>query len=202
MGERANRKEVLMTRSTRTTPKPTLIDRYQDHRTRRFLRHQSTYANSLPGWRTQGRRRLLVGVLAASLALMVITSVLCATGFRQAALMWLPAVAVFFPVWMMLQIVLGRQSDAPSATLDEYEITQRNSARSIGLTVIQSLMLVPIFFLIIVSTQLTGADAKSIRDLAYAGALMALAALMIGSCLPAMILGWTRRSDAEADAEA
>lgn len=184
-----------MTRSTRTTPKPTLIDRYQDYRTRRFLKNESTYANSLPRWRTQGRRRLLVGVLAASLALMVITSVLCALGFRQAALMWLPAVAVFFPVWIMLQIVLGRQSDAPSATLDEYEVAQRNGARSIGLTVIQTLMLAPILFLIIVSTQLMDADAKTIRELAYAGALMALAALMIGSCMPAMILGWTRRSD-------
>jgi hypothetical protein len=187
-----------MTRSTRTTPKPTLIDRYQDHRTRRFLKHQNTYANSLPGWRTQGRRRLLVGVLASALALMVLTSVMCALGFRQAALLWLPACAVFFPVWIVLQIVLGRQSDAPTATLDEYEVAQRNSARSIGLTVVQSLMLVPIFFLIIVSTNLTDADAETIRDLTYAGALMALAALMIGSCLPAMILGWTRRSDTEA----
>lgn len=187
-----------MTRSTRTNPKPNLIDRYQDYRTRRFLRHESTYANSLPRWRTQGRRRLLVAILAASLALMVITSVLCAIGFRQAALLWLPAVAAFFPVWIVLQIVLGRQSDAPTATLDEYEVEQRNSARSIGLTVIQSLMLIPIFFLIGVSTSMTDVDAATMRDLTYAGALMALAALMIGSCLPAMILGWTRRSDAEA----
>ncbi|OKH66533.1 membrane protein [Mycobacterium sp. SWH-M5] len=186
-----------MTRSTRTTSKPNLIDRYQDYRTRRFLKHESTYSNSLPRWRTQGRRRVLVGVLAASLALMVVTSVVCALGIRQAALMWLPACAVFFPAWIVLQIVLGRQSDAPTATLDEYEVAQRNSARSIGLSVIQSLMLVPIFFLIIVSTHLTDADAATIRDLAYAGALMALAALMIGSCLPAMILGWIRRSDTE-----
>jgi hypothetical protein len=182
----------------RTSPKPNLIDRYQDYRTRRFLKHESTYASSLPGWRTQRRRRLLVSVLAASLALMVVTSVLCAIGFRQAALLWLPACALFFPVWIVLQIVIGRQSDAPTATLDEYEVAQRNSARSIGLTVIQSLMLAPIFFLIIVSTHLTDADARTIRDLSYAGALMALAVLMIGSCLPAMILGWTRRSDAEA----
>jgi hypothetical protein len=94
-------------------------------------------------------------------------------------------------MWIALQIVSGRRSDAPAEALDEYEIQQRNSARSIGLTVTQYLMLIPIFYLIFGSVITHGVD----TDMAYAGGLMATAVLLIGGCTPAMILGWTRRSD-------
>jgi hypothetical protein len=50
-------------------------------------------------------------------------------------LLWLPACLIFFPLWVTLQVVSGRQGDAPSARPDEFEIQQGNSARSIGLTV-------------------------------------------------------------------
>nr|WP_090277434.1 hypothetical protein [Mycolicibacterium komanii]CRL71914.1 hypothetical protein CPGR_02610 [Mycolicibacterium komanii] len=180
-----------MSPSTRQADR-TLIDRYQDFRTRRFLKHERTYANSLPRWRTQRRRRALVVILAITLAIMVCVSVVCAFGFREAALVWLPATLIFFPTFVALQIVSGRQGDAPLGVLDEYEIQQRNSARSIGLTVTQNLMLVPIFYLIVSSTQMRTADADAVRDMAYAGGLMTLVVLMIGGCLPVMILGWSR----------
>jgi hypothetical protein len=170
-------------------PDATLIDRYQTYRARRFLKHEQTYAHSLPSWRSQRRRRILVIALALTFTVMAVVSVLCAFGFRTAALAWLPATAIFFPLWLTLQIVSGRQGDAPLATLDEYELAQRNNARSIGLTVTQNLMLLPIAYLIIGSVN-TGFDDGNI---AYAGGLMAITVLLIGGCLPAMILGWTRR---------
>jgi hypothetical protein len=169
-------------------PDATLIDRYQTYRAQRFLKHERTYANSLPGWRTQRRRRILVAGLAITFAFMAAVSVLCAFGIRWAPLLWLPACLVFFPLWLTLQIVSGRQGDAPLATLDEFELAQRNSARSIGLTVTQNLMLLPISYLIVGAVITDGADA----DMAYAGGLMALTVLLIGGCTPAMILGWTR----------
>ncbi|BBY75592.1 hypothetical protein MPRF_24910 [Mycolicibacterium parafortuitum] len=169
-------------------PDATLIDRYQDFRTRRFLKHERTYANWLPGWRTQRRRRALVVGLAATFVVMAVVSALCAFGFREAALIWIPATAVFFPLWLTLQIVSGRQGDAPLATLDEFELAQRNSARSIGLSLTQYLMLIPIGYLIFGSVATDGAD----TGMAYAGGLMAITALLIGGCAPAMILGWTR----------
>lgn len=169
-------------------PDTTLIDRYQNFRTRRFLKYERTYANSLPSWRTQRRRRMLVVGLAATFAVMAVVSVLCAFGFREAALVWLPATAIFFPLWLILQIVSGRQGDAPLATLDEFELAQRNSARSIGLSLTQYLMLIPIGYLIFGSVYTDGAD----TDMAYAGGLMAITVLLIGGCAPAMILGWTR----------
>ncbi|BCI55062.1 hypothetical protein NIIDNTM18_43400 [Mycolicibacterium litorale] len=167
---------------------PTLIDRYQAYRTRRFLKTERAYADLLPGWRTRRRRRALVIVLAATFAFMFAVSVMCAFGVDWAPLLWLPACLVFFPAWSVLQIVSGRQGDAPQAALDEYEVQQRNSARSIGLTVTQYLMLVPIFYLIFGATLTDGTD----TDMAYAGGSMALTVLLVGGCLPAMILGWIR----------
>ena len=167
---------------------PTLIDRYQHYRTRRFHKFQTRYANRLPGWRTQRRRRALVIALAVAFTFMAVVSVMCAFGIRWAPLLWLPACVLFYPVWVVLQIVSGRQGDAPEAALDEYEMQQRNSARSIGLTVTQNLMLLPILYLIFGSVITGGTDA----DMAYAGGLMVTTVLLIGGCLPAMILGWIR----------
>jgi hypothetical protein len=173
---------------------PTLIDRYQAYRTRRFLKHERTYANALPAWRNRRRRRVLVIGLALTFGFMFAVGVVCAFGVWWAPLLWLPACLLFFPMWLALQVVSGRQGDAPPATLDEYEIQQRNSARSIGLTLTQNLMLIPIGYLIIGSVVTNGTDV----DMAYAGGLMALTVLLIGGCTPAMILGWTR---ADTDAE-
>jgi hypothetical protein len=166
----------------------TLIDRYQNYRTRRFLKHEQTWSKSLPGWRIQSRRRLLVGVLAVTFAFMFAVAVLCAVGVQWAPLLWLPACAVFFPAWIALQIVSGRRGDAPGGALDEFEIAQRDSARSIGLTITQNLMMIPILYLIFGAVITRGAD----EDMAYAGGLMALTVLLIGGCSPAMILAWTR----------
>ena len=129
--------------------------------------------------------------MGATFAFMFAVSVMCAFSIEWAPLLWLPACALFFPMWLMLQIVSGRQGDAPDAALDEYELAQRNNARSIGLTITQNLMLVPIFYLIFGSVITGGTD----TDMAYAGGLMALTVLLVGGCSPAMILGWSRPDD-------
>jgi hypothetical protein len=167
---------------------PNLLDRYQAYRTRRYLKFERRYANALSGWRNQRRRRVLVIVLSVAFTLMFAVAVVCAFGVTWAPLLWLPACFVFYPTWMALQIVSGRQGDAPEAALDEFEIQQRNSARSIGLTVTQNLLLLPIGYLIVGSVVTRGTDVS----MAYAGGLMSLTVLLIGGCTPAMILGWTR----------
>ena len=129
--------------------------------------------------------------LGATFVFMFAVSLMCAFGIEWAPLLWLPACGLFFPMWLMLQIVSGRQGDAPDAALDEYELAQRNNARSIGLTITQNLMLVPIFYLIFGSVITGGTD----TDMAYAGGLMALTVLLVGGCSPAMILGWSRPDD-------
>ena len=118
--------------------------------------------------------------LAVTFAFMAGVSVLCAFGIDGRRLLWLPACVFFFPLWIVLQIVSGRQGDAPQAALDEYEVQQRNTARSIGLTVTQNLMLLPIVYLIFGSVITGGTDV----DMAYAGGLMAMTVLLIGGCTP------------------
>lgn len=164
-------------------------ERYQNYRARRVLKAERAYAEGLPGWRTQRRRRLLVRLLIATFLLMAVVSLLCAMGFDWAPLLWLPACVVFFPLLWVLQLVSGRRGDATESALDEFEIAQRNSARSVGLAVTQLLMLVPIFYLIFGAVITGGTDPA----MAYAGGLMALTVLLIGGTTPAMILGWTRR---------
>lgn len=171
-----------------TQTEPTLIERYQNYRIRRFLKHERTYANVLPGWRTQRRRRILVLGLSFTFVLMFAVSLLCAFGIPQAPLLWLPVCLFYFPLWITLQLVSGRQGDAPEAALDEYEVQQRNTARSIGLTVTQTLTLIPAGYLIFGAAFTKGTD----TDMAYAGGLMLLTVLSIGGCMPAMVLGWTR----------
>ncbi len=136
--------------------------------------------------------------LSVTFVFMFVVSLLCAFGFQWAPLLWLPACAVFFPLWIVLQIVSGRQGDAPEAALDEYEVQQRNSARSIALSVTQNLMLIPSFYLIFGAVITGGTDV----DMAYAGGLMSLTVLSIGACTPAMILGWSRPGSAHGLASA
>lgn len=165
-----------------------ILDRYQNYRTRRSLKTERAYAHGLPGWRDQRRRRLLVKVLIATFVFMAIVSVLCAIGVEWAPLLWLPACAVYFPLLRVLRMVSGRRGEAAEAELDELEIAQRNRARSIGLSVMQILMLVPIFYLILGSVITHGTDTA----MSYAGGLMALTVVLIGGTTPSMILGWTR----------
>ena len=165
-----------------------VIERYQNFRTKRFLKQEQVWENSLPGWRSRRRRRILVGILAVTFVAMFGVSVLCAFGVSWAPLLWLPACVVFFPAWIAMQIVSSRRGDAPQGALDEFEIAQRNSARSIGLTVTQNLVMIPVLYLVFGSVITGGTD----PNMAYAGGLMALTTLLIGGCTPAMILGWTR----------
>ncbi|WFR72128.1 hypothetical protein P9209_27195 [Prescottella defluvii] len=166
-----------------------LLERYQDFRTRRFLRHEEQYRHWLPRWRTQRRRRALVVVLAVILLGMVAVGVVCVNDVQTGPLLWLPVCVAFLVTWTILQIVSGRQGDAPRDALDEWEVQQRDSARSIGLTVTQTLTFVPAMFLIVAGALDLDIDRT---NLAYSAGLFVLTTLVIGACAPAMILAWTR----------
>lgn len=163
-----------------------MLERYEDFRTRRFLRREAQTASWLPRWRTRTRRRALVVALAVVFTGMFVTAV--GSYFSDTIVLgWVALLVLFLPIWTTLQIVSSRQSDAPRFALDEREIAERNSARSIGLTVLQWLMLLPIFAL----TWGAGFDGIDHRALAYSGGGTVLSALLLGGCLPAMILAWT-----------
>ncbi|RVW06396.1 hypothetical protein [Rhodococcus spongiicola] len=165
-----------------------LLERYQDFRRRRFLRRAERYRHWLPRWRTQKRRRVLVVTNAAMLAGLAAVGVVSLTNILVLPLLWVPASLVFLAIWAVLQIVSGRQGDAPRDALDEWEIQQRDSARSIGLTVTQLLTFLPATFLLY-----AGGDLDIDRpNLAFSAGVLVMTALVVGACVPTMILAWTR----------
>lgn len=171
---------------------PDAIDQYQAFRTRRFLKNEAQLRNWLPAWRTQRRRRVLVLTLCAVFACMLAAAAICLVNMLG-ALLWLPVTVVFLLTWTTLQVISHRQSDAPRDALDERELRQRDSARSIGLTVTQFLVAIPTFVLLI-----AGSSDGAFTFPAYPAALFILTALMIGGCAPAMILAWNH-TDPEPD---
>lgn len=175
--------------TTSTDSSGTLLDRYRAHRLRRWLVHEQRMSGMLPGWRTRARRRALVVGVTVSLAGLFVAGVLCAFDLKGAALFTLPLVLVFLPAWTMLRIASHGQDHAPSATLDELEIAQRDTARSIGLAVTQALCLPPMLYLVWSGALMPEADAF---HTAYAGGTMLVATLLAGGCAPAMILAWNK----------
>ncbi|MGV7637000.1 hypothetical protein PJI23_31785, partial [Mycobacterium kansasii] len=89
------------------------------------------------------------------------------------------------PIWIAVQIVSGRQGDAPAAVLDEWEAEQRNEARSIGFSVTSSLVLLAVAYTVITSV-IAKPDGNNAWH--YASGLFTLVALLIGMTTPAMIL--------------
>lgn len=174
---------------TAATERPTLLDRYQNYRVRRWLVREKQLAGMLPGWRTQRRRRVLVITVIATLTAVFAAGLLCAFDVKAAALAGGLGTLIFLPSWTMLRIVSQAQDNAPAETLDELEMAQRNTARSMGLTITQTLSVFPMMYLI-----WSGAlfpEAEAFRT-AYAGGVMILATLLAGGCAPAMILAWSK----------
>ncbi|WP_280402742.1 hypothetical protein [Nocardia carnea] len=174
---------------TAATEPTTLIDRYQAYRVRRWLAREKQLAGMLPGWRTRNRRRALVAAVAVALTVLFVTGVLCAFGLEWAALFAGLCALLFLPAWTMLRIVSMAQDSAPAETLDELEMAQRDTARSIGLTITQALCVFPMLYLVWSGAIFPEADAFRT---AYAGGVMILATLLAGGCAPAMILAWSK----------
>lgn len=173
------------------TARPSKAGRYERYRADRVARYAAQIerrSHSLPKWRTRRRRRFLVGTNAVAIVLMVVIAVVACFGSYSewtAMLVTYSLVLATLPAgW--LQIVTDRQADAPAELLDEFELAQRDSARSLGLQVLQVGFAVPIFF--VFYTQIMEGDTS--RSLTYGGWILMLAVFSLGITLPTMILGW------------
>lgn len=166
-----------------STSDPNILTRYQAYRTRRFLENDAKTRHWLPTWRNRKRRRILSVAVVTVLVVLLGISIL-SLFWKWAPILWVIATIGFLASWTMLQTASGRQSDAPMGALDEWEIQQRNEARSIGLTITQGLVLVSVISLIFL------AGTYDNEQLAYAGALWTLVGLLAGICSPAIILAW------------
>lgn len=138
---------------------------------------------------------MLVIALGVLFATMVAIGIACLFN-PLFAVAWPVLTLLFLPTWSSLQVVSGRQGDAPRHALDEWEIQQRNDARSVGLSVTQSLVFIVAIFLIF-----TSSVQWNVERLPYSGGLLALTAMLIGACTPAMILSWTNPDPDPIDSE-
>lgn len=172
------------------TTTPSVFARYDAWRTRRFLANEAQMAHYLPTWRTQRRRRQLAVSLWAILTLMAITAI--STLFvLEPAIAWIPLTIAMCVAWTLVNLTSNRQGEAPRHALDEWELTQRDAARSIGLTVTQALAALPAMGMVFLSTFEIG-DAQL---LAYGGGMLVITGVLFGGTLPTALIAWNRPDD-------
>ena len=165
-----------------------VFDRYQEHRTKSYLKNRKTTQQYFPGLRTRQRRRLLVLGLSLVFALMAAFGIVAAFDPTLGIFAFAAGCVAFVPMWTVLQTVSDQRGDSPTGALDEWELAERNKARSLALSITQGLTIIPAFYLYLGSQWLDDPG----RSLAASGAILVLTCLFIGGCSPTMILGWTR----------
>lgn len=108
---------------------------------RRYERTQASVAGSLRSWRTPARRRLLVRLNWASLAIMAAIAV---GGYFWLGIIiaWLPMTVVICVVWTMLRITIDCKDTAPAGYLDEFETATLMAARSRALSLVTGALFV------------------------------------------------------------
>jgi hypothetical protein len=164
-----------------------LLERYRQYTERRYLAARARRANRLRTWRTRPRRKILVIAFAGSFLAMFAVGVTALFGMTWPPVGWLLVVTLYyFPLFMALRTVTDLQDVAPAAYLDEWEMTRRNSARSIGTLVTNILGVAVGLFLIIVGSF----PIEWGGSIAYSGGLFVTSVLALGGGIPLMILAW------------
>lgn len=158
--------------------------RYDEWRATRHERFSARTAHRLPGLRNRTAYRRLVVVEA----ILITAMVACAIGAFSSRIYLLPygaAIAMLVINQTILRIVTGNTSDAPVPALDEIQLAQRNSARSLGFTALYLLMFIPYAILVALSTrdQVAG---QTIYGVAILHITLVVAALI----LPTMLNAW------------
>ncbi|ACY20567.1 hypothetical protein Gbro_1275 [Gordonia bronchialis DSM 43247] len=165
---------------------PALWRRYDEWRGQRYQRFNEQHAHRLIGWRNRRGYRRLVVLLALMLAILLASTIMA---FALPGWFFIPFVAGLLGVMAalyLLRIATGSIADSPVSALDEIQLAQRNSARSIGLFVMFTLMFIPYLILIVISA---GRDQVA-GDLVYGTAVLLVALLLTAMCVPTMLVAW------------
>lgn len=166
--------------------KPQLWRRYETWRAVRYERSVAKYAGRYPGMRNRRSFRRLTLTLGAFLAVLVVAGV--AALFTH-LWFWIPFVIGLIgtvSTLTILRIVTGSVADAPVSALDEIQLAQRNSARSIGYIVLFSLMFIPYLLLIFLGS---ANDLVSGQNVYGIGVLL-ISLVLVGSSTPTILVSW------------
>lgn len=164
---------------------PRLWRRYEDWRGRRHQDFNAKHAHQLHSWRNQRTYRKLVLLLAFFIVTLTGSSILA---FLHVSWFLIPfgiGLIGLMTMLSLLRIVTGAIADTPTSALDEIQVAQRNSARSIGFVVMYTLMFIPYFVLI----------ALSFRDevpgqWVYGTAILLICLVVAAMCVPTMLTAW------------
>lgn len=153
---------------------------------KRFEKTQSRTEQSLPSWRTPERRRLLVRLNWASLAIMTAIAVAGYFWF-PIILAWLPMTVVICVVWTMLRVSIDSKDNAPARYLDEFETATLLRARSRALSVVTGGLFV-ISMVLIFGSSLEIGDG---HRLAYSMGGLGILTFLAGAVIPAAAMAGT-----------
>ena len=165
--------------------KPALWLRYDEWRGERHRQFIERHAHKLVGWRRRTVYRRLV-VVQAICAFLVLVGAVIAFFSRQWFIIPLGVgILGALACQRLLRIVTGSVGDAPVSALDEIQLAQRNSARSIAYFALFTLMFIPYAILV----TLGGFD--QVRGQYVYGTGMLLIALVLGAVfIPSMLTAW------------
>lgn len=172
---------------------PTLR-RIDEWRADRYERRRAQYSRTLPAWHNGRSRRTLVAVTVVLLIAM-----------------WVSAAATYWTFWAMIGVLVSTVAalagmslvkicsedvtDAPRGALDEFELREKDAARSFGFLVFWTAGFVPYLALILLAEK----PAHYPGAIAYTGAFLVVAALMSGALSPVLLAAWTKRDGPHGD---
>ncbi|GAB2956761.1 hypothetical protein LWP59_35305 [Amycolatopsis acidiphila] len=162
----------------------------EKHR-KRFLDHleerERRRAGKLQSWRTRRHRRRLTVALAVANLLMVVGALFLRQGVLDwFFVLWFGGYLIWMVPFALLRILTGKMSSSFSALLDEREREWRHRVSYVGYQVLIVLMVLAMCYLLAIARQPHAAER---------GAVMLSALLMVGSSVPALVLGWALPDD-------
>ena len=157
---------------------PEVWARYDNWRARRHEKIMARNAHRFAGLRNHRGIRLVLTIQWGVLALLLAASV---TAFFT-PLFWIayaPLLVITIALMLLVRAITGSVGDAPVSALDELQLAQRNSARSIGYISVFSLMFIPYFVLIALTFRHSVPS-----QWVYGVAILQITLLAIAGCIP------------------
>ena len=164
--------------------------RRTDARTRRYEKNLARTSGMLASWRTPARRRLLVRLNWACIAIMAVIAVVGFFWF-PVVLAWLPMTVAICTTWPMLRVTIDSKDTAPASHLDEYETETLLEARSRALTVTTWILFVVAMVLVFGASFELGDGHR----LAYAMGGLGILTIFVGGVIPAAAMARTMDDD-------
>ncbi len=165
---------------------PQVWRRYENWRARRYERLLAKNATKWPRLRNRRTFRRLVVLLVAFLLLLLVSAVIAFVSNTWFIVPYLISLVGILATLSVLKVVTGSVADAPVSALDEIQLAQRNSARSIGYLVLFSLMFIPFMMMIVMGSAFQLVTGQNV----YGLGVLLITITLVGTCTPTILTSW------------